>query len=127
MEKIYSKVEEGLLLHVVWRLYDFQDGRIDILPVNGFLQCAAMSHNAGKTFRPHKIAQEAWHVIKGRVKCILYDLDDTIIAEPILYEGDTSFTLYGGHTYKVLSDPSKILEFKTGPYLGQENDKTFIE
>ena len=90
-----------------------------------------------KTFPPHKhitkdrhhpaqIAQESWVVIKGKVKCMLYDIDDTLIAEPILEPGDASFTLHGGHTYKILEEDTIVYEYKTGPYEGQELDKTFI-
>ena len=91
----------------------------------------------GKTFLPHKhitkdrhypeqIAQESWVIIKGSVKCIFYDIDDNIIAEPILKEGDASFTLYGGHTYEILEDNTLVYEYKTGPYEGQKLDKVFI-
>ena len=91
----------------------------------------------GTTFRPHKhitkertyeaqIAQESWVVIKGSVKCIFYDIDDTIIATPILRAGDASFTLYGGHTYEILEEETIVYEYKTGPYEGQALDKTFL-
>jgi cupin fold WbuC family metalloprotein len=91
----------------------------------------------GKTFPPHKhitkdrhyeaqIAQESWVVIKGSVKCIFFDIDDTIIATPILEAGDASFTLYGGHTYEILEDDTIVYEYKTGPYEGQALDKTFL-
>ena len=136
MEKIYSKVD-GRLLHVVNRLKDFQ-GRKEIIPENNFIQCATLQMEKNKTFPPHKhvtkdrhypkqIAQESWVVIKGSVKCILYDIDDQIIAEPILMSGDASFTLYGGHTYEILEDNTLVYEYKTGPYEGQKLDKTFIK
>ena len=135
MEYIYSKIDNRLL-HVINRLEDIT-GRNDIIPSNNFIQCATLKMKKGKTFDPHKhivknrhypeqIAQESWVVIKGSVKCILYDLDNTIIAEPILKAGDASFTLYGGHTYKILEDNTVVYEYKTGPYEGQELDKTFI-
>jgi hypothetical protein len=137
MEKIYSKVEPTLLLHIIYRLDDFESGREEVVDPDNFIQCAALKLNSGHTFKPHKhihkdrrythqIAQESWVIIKGSVKCIFYDIDDTLIAEPILYAGDSSFTLAGGHTYLILEDDSIIYEYKTGPYEGQENDKTFI-
>ena len=137
MEKIYSKKQEGLLLHVIWRIEDFAEGRQNIVSDDEFLQCAALNLNAGQTFRPHRhiqrevtdkdrIPQESWHVIKGRVKCVFYDVDDTVVATPILYEGDTSFTFRGGHTYQILQDNTRVLEYKTGRYLGQKLDKQFI-
>ena len=135
MEKIYSKVREGTLLHMVSRLSDIE-GRKDLVPPENFIQCATLRMDKGKTFKPHKhifstktydkIAQESWVVIKGSVKCIFYDLDDSIIAEKVLHQGDASFTLLGGHNYVSLEDDTIVYEYKTGPYEGQEYDKTFI-
>jgi hypothetical protein len=136
MEYIYSKVEFKLLLHIIMRTEDMTPGRNELVPEENFIQCAALTMPMGRTFKPHKhiwkqrdrqvIAQESWVVLKGKVKCIFYDLDDSIIAEVILNEGDASFTLQGGHNYEILEDNTKVLEFKTGPYEGQHNDKKFI-
>jgi hypothetical protein len=136
MEKIYSKVENGKLLHIINRLNEIES-RTEVVPENNFIQCATLKMVNGKTFPPHKhilkdryypeqIAQESWVVIKGSVRCIFYDIDDTIIATPILYPGDASFTLYGGHTYEILEDDTIVYEYKTGPYEGQKLDKTFL-
>ena len=137
MEKIYSKIEENKLLHIINRL-DEIEGRHEVVPEDNFIQCATLKMANGKTFPPHKhitkdrhypeqIAQESWVVIKGSVKCVFYDIDDTIIATPILEAGDASFTLYGGHTYEILEDDTIVYEYKTGPYEGQKLDKTFIK
>jgi len=137
MEKIYSKIEEGKLLHIINRLDDIK-GRTDVVPTEHFIQCATLRMENGQTFKPHKhitkdrhykeqIAQESWIVIKGSVKCIFYDIDDTIIATPILNVGDASFTLYGGHTYEILEDDTIVYEYKTGPYEGQSLDKIFLQ
>jgi len=137
MEKIYSKQEPTKLLHIINRLAEIE-GRVDIVPEENFIQCATLRMPKDKTFPPHKhitkerhynnqIAQESWVVIKGRVKCKFYDLDDTLIAEPILGPGDASFTLYGGHTYEILEEDTIVYEYKTGPYEGQKLDKKFIK
>lgn len=137
MEKIYSKIEKDKLLHIIFRLDSSNENRTDIVPDDNFIQCSYLNLNNGKTFKPHKhikkqrtylnkIAQESWIVIRGKVKCIFYDLDNTIIAEPILNTGDASFTLYGGHNYEILEDNTVVYEYKTGPYEGQKNDKEFI-
>jgi len=134
---IYSKIQPEVLLHVVAEMKNPQE-RENIIPENNFIQCSVLKLHTNKTFRPHRhifksrcyenqIAQESWVVIKGSVKCIFYDLDDTIIATPILYHGDASFTLQGGHTYEILEDDTIVYEFKTGPYEGQEMDKVFIK
>ena len=137
MEKIYSKVDPLKLLHLIVRKEEITPGRQDIVPEENFIQCSILNMEKGKTFRPHKhiwkertrnvIAQESWIVIQGSVKCIFYDIDNTIIAEPILYQGDASFTLEGGHNYLILEDNTLVYEYKTGPYEGHALDKTFLD
>ena len=135
MEKFYSNIEQGLLLHMVVRQSDIIDGRQNLVDDDQYLQCASLNLKKGTTFTAHKhifkttdfsFPQESWVVIKGSVKCIFYDINDKIIAEPILNEGDASFSFWGGHNYLILEDNSKILEYKVGPYLGQEKDKKFL-
>lgn len=136
MKKIYSKKQPKLLLHIVNRLSEIKD-RTNVVPDENFIQCATLKMEKGKTFLAHKhikkerhykeqITQESWIVVKGKVKCYFYDIDDTIIATPILEAGDASFTLYGGHTYEILEDDTVVYEYKTGPYEGQSYDKQFI-
>lgn len=137
MEKIHSKVEPSKLLHVIQRLDDIKEPREDLIPKEQFIQCSTLKMQSGKTFKPHKhiwknrtrdiIAQESWIVIRGSVKCYFYDIDDKLIETPILYPGDASFTLEGGHTYEILEDDTIVYEYKTGPYEGQELDKTFLD
>jgi len=45
----------------------------------------------------------------------------------VLTPGDASFTLYGGHTYKILEENTIVYEYKTGPYEGQKLDKRFLD
>jgi len=136
MEKIYSKYDSDKLLHIIVRKHDLISGRTDVVPENHFIQCAILNMREGKTFKPHRhifkertrnvIAQESWIVVQGSVRCTFYDVNNEIIAEPILYPGDASFTLEGGHTYTILEDDTLVYEYKTGPYEGQELDKVFI-
>ena len=137
MKKIYSKVEPSKLLHIVVRKKDLKPGRVEVVSENNFIQCALLNMEKGKTFKPHKhiwknrtrdvIAQESWVVIQGKVRCTFYDIDDKVIAEPILNTGDASFTLEGGHTYTILEDDTLVYEYKTGPYEGQKLDKEFLD
>lgn len=137
MEKIYSKINPNKLLHIVVRKEDFADGRQDIVEEDQFIQCSILKMESGKTFKPHRhiwkertrnvIAQESWVVIQGSVQAIFYDLDDTILdVDIILNAGDASFTLEGGHNYRILEEQTMVYEYKTGPYEGQSLDKTFI-
>lgn len=136
MEKVFSKVDPDKLLHIIVRKEDLVAGRTEVVPENNFIQCAILNMPKDKTFKPHKhiwkertrnvIAQESWIVIQGSVKCIFYDIDNQVIATPILNPGDASFTLEGGHTYHILEDDTLVYEYKTGPYEGQALDKVFI-
>ena len=136
MENIYSKIDPTKLLHVIVRKENQTPGRVEVINEDQFIQCALLNMEKGKTFKPHKhiwkertrnvIAQESWIVIQGSVKCIFYDIDDQILATPILYPGDASFTLEGGHNYEILENNTLVYEYKTGPYEGQQLDKQFI-
>ena len=135
MKKIFSKIEPEVLLHIIHRRIAFSEGRKDLVDVDQPIQVSSLNMPQGKTFKPHKhiyvekiitTTQESWVVIQGKVKAILYDLDDTIIAEEVLEPGDISVTLRGGHNYLILEDNTLVYEYKTGPYLGQAKDKVFI-
>jgi hypothetical protein len=69
--------------------------------------------------------QEVVHIEKGRVKVDLYDLDAEKIRTVELSAGDTILFVNGGHGFEVLED-TKIIEVKQGPYLGREEDKTYL-
>ena len=140
MIELYSGVLQGKLLHVIKRVLDIEyqeEFREDIIDPDNFIQCSSLKMDKGHTFKPHKhiykdrhyprqIAQESWVVIRGSVRCVFYDLDDTILSEHTLRAGDASFTLAGGHTYVILEDDTIVYEYKTGPYEGQKSDKEFI-
>ena len=65
-------------------------------------------------------------MIKGSVKVSMYDLNNELLDEPIINEGDCSVTLYGGHTYTALTEDTLIYEYKTGPYKGVKLDKVTL-
>ncbi len=136
MEKIFSKLENDVLLHIIYRKEDIVSFRDNITPEEEYLQVASIKMQNGRTFKAHKhihqerytdIAQESWVVIDGKIRAILYDLDDTIIATRTLNEGDCSITFRGGHNYECLKDNTIVYEYKTGPYQGVEKDKVLLE
>jgi cupin fold WbuC family metalloprotein len=133
--KIFSKIEPNVLLHIITKEKDIVQERHNITPEDKFLQIGAMKLNNLKTFKPHKHiinnrktdrTHESWIVIRGKIKAILYDLDNNIIHEEILYSGDCTVTFQGGHTYECLEDNTLAYEFKNGPYYGMEADKISI-
>ena len=140
MQLIYSKVEPQKLLHIIHKVdefYTIEEGhRRDLVEEKEFIQLSALNMEKGQTFKPHQhiwkpgeeqvIAQESWVVIKGSVKVIMYDLDDTIIDEVILAAGDCSMTFAGGHNYVIQESDTIVYEYKTGPYKGIKSDKVLL-
>ena len=139
MKYIYSRIQDDKLLHIINRLNDIKN-RTNVAPPEQFLQLATLNFDKGTTFKPHKkkhiwknpnnekvIAQESWIIVKGSVKIFMYDIDDKLLDEQILFPGDCSMTFEGGHTYTMLEDETIVYEYKTGPYNGQSNDKVFIK
>lgn len=135
-ENLFSKVDPTILCHIIHRVDTMPNGRVDVVPPTEFIQMATLRLNKGTTFNPHRhitkegpfvcVAQESWVVLSGSVKCHLYDLNNELTWEVVLMPGDCSITLRGGHNYTILEDGTQVLEFKTGPYSGQQNDKVFI-
>ena len=138
MIKIYSKCEPCKLLHLINR-FDEIDGRTDIAPEEQFIQAATIKFpQGGKKFRTHQhiwkpapreqvIAQESWIVVQGSVRVFMYDTDQLFLQDEVIKKGDCSMTFEGGHTYEILEDDTIVYEYKTGPYMGVENDKIFYD
>ena len=137
MEYITGK-SSNEILHIIYRGDSISEDRLEVIPRVNQLQFSPKKLHKGASFRPHYhipkqvdlkevIAQEAWAVIKGSIKARYYDTDELPIDSVELHAGDVSVTLSGGHTFEVLEDDTIIYEFKTGPYLGVELDKRFLD
>jgi hypothetical protein len=135
MEKIFSSIDQDKLLHFIHRRGDFGE-RTELIETSEFLQLSSQIIERGRSFRAHRhipkrvyvseiTAQESWVVISGQVEVSYFDLDDSLIKAFMLFPGDVSVTLAGGHSYEIVDD-ALVYEFKTGPYLGVEFDKQFI-
>jgi len=136
MIHIHSAVDPTLLLLVINRREDISINRTDLSPGDQYLQCATKQLSKGTTFAPHRhnelirttdITQEAWVFLTGRVLARFWDVDDTLIYETELGEGDAAIVFRGGHSFVVLEEDTVLYEFKTGPYFGVEKDKTYIQ
>lgn len=135
MSRIYSKLDPTELILSELKASDIQNYRTDLSPDEEFLQVSGRKLKLGTIVPAHKhlqvdrttnITQEAWVVLKGKVKGIFYDLDNTIIYETILTDGDCIVLYRGGHSLEVLEEDTIFYEFKTGPYFGVEVDKKKI-
>jgi len=112
--------------------------RIDFSDPGEFLQGAMIQIPSNHKFRPHKHlerersflnlrAQESWVVVSGEVEVDYFSEAGVFLQTESLGAGDLSITYRGGHGYRTLSKGAFVYEFKSGPYEGQEIDKTFLD
>ena len=135
--------ESGVLLHEIVHLSANSAGngeltRVDFSSEEEFLQAALIAIPAKHSFRPHIHlersqvsgnfrAQESWVVISGQVLVHYYSEGRTHLCSRTLGAGDLSITYRGGHGYEAGVSGAVVYEFKTGPYLGREIDKDFLD
>ena len=135
MEKIFSQIYPDILLNVVCRKEDLAKNIRFISLESDALQVAAVKWGEGYKIPAHKHikqikkteeTQESLVIVQGKVKAKVYDLNDKLIKEIILGEGDCFISFRGGHYFEALEENTLIYEYKTGPYNGKEKDKEFL-
>jgi len=135
MKKIYSKIDPTKLILSELRFHEISEYRTDLSPDEEFLQVSGRKLKLGTIVPAHKhlqidrttnITQEAWIILNGKVKGIFYDLDNSILYESILTDGDCIVLYRGGHSLEVVEEDTIFYEFKTGPYFGIDIDKEKI-
>lgn len=103
------------------------------------LQVSAWNHKKGYECVPHihnviprtiDLVNEVVIVISGEVLVTFYTPEGKKIAERVLRKLDICHTLQGGHGYKILTEGTKIIEVKNGPFMGDLNydkERTLID
>lgn len=97
-----------------------------------FIQLASHGYEKGKVVLPHQHkkeprlaekTQEILVIVNGALKADLYDDKHQIVDSLILNKGDIIVLLAGGHGFTALTDDTRFLEMKNGPYPGAEKDR----
>jgi len=100
---------------------------------NEFLQISTWNHPEGHETKAHKHniysreatrTSEAIFVICGAVRAKILNESGVIVETVLLEKLDLLYCRSGGHSYKILTSDTTVLEFKNGPFLGNELDKT---
>lgn len=84
---------------------------------------ALMKHIHNEVDRTITRTNEVLYVVSGKVKAFVYDLEENLVEELMVDEGDTLILLDCGHGYEIMADKTKVIEIKNGPYLGAETDR----
>ncbi|QYK51145.1 MAG: hypothetical protein KF701_01305 [Anaerolineales bacterium] len=104
-------------------------------PAESSFQFGLLAHKAGFVEPPHfhkpverTIAdlQQMFVVQRGVVVVDLYGDDGSLLREIEMHAGDAIVLIHGVHAIRVLED-MQCISVKQGPYLGEAEDKVFVE
>lgn len=93
------------------------------------IQISRWNHPKGYRCKPHvhnitnktiSRTHEAIFVLNGEVKVTFYTLEGRCVQEKILYPLDICYSMDCGHGYEILTDDARVVEFKNGPFLGDD-------
>lgn len=104
-------------------------------PAESSFQFGLLAHKAGFVEPPHfhkassriiNDLQQMFVVQKGIVMVELYSDDGSLLKEVTLKKGDAIVLIHGIHAIRVIED-MQCISVKQGPFLGDENDKVFVQ
>jgi len=103
------------------------------------LQISRWNHPKSYKCKPHvhnrinrtiDLVNEVIIVRSGELKVTFFTMSGKPFAEKILREGDICHCMECGHGYEILTEDTKVLEIKNGPFMGDDNydkERTLIE
>lgn len=132
---IFSRNKKKKLIGIVFRASKTSSKRINISPINEFLQASTQKLKKNFKIKPHvhiykknktKITQEIWIILKGEVEIKIYDFDKKLIKKTNLKKGDMYILFGGGHEMKVKKNNTIFYEIKNGPYNKKVKDISYF-
>jgi hypothetical protein len=70
--------------------------------------------------------QEFLLVVNGQLEVDFFDESGQFLQTETLQQGNALFQIRGGHAFRFL-EPTRLIEVKSGPYLGREKDKHLLD
>ncbi|MEX2160737.1 MAG: hypothetical protein WD751_02390 [Anaerolineales bacterium] len=104
-------------------------------PPDSSFQFGLLAHTAGFVEPPHyhkpvtrpiSDLQQMFMVQRGVVVVDLYSDSGDLLREIEMHSGDAIVLIHGVHAIRVLED-MQCISVKQGPYLGEEQDKVFVD
>lgn len=115
---------------------DFQPGAKFISEADWPLQIGLMTLPSGHAIGAHahllqsspqmQPTQEFLLVISGKMEVDFFDDDGQRFHTEILRKGEALLQIRGGHGFRFL-EATRLIEVKSGPYLGREKDKVLLD
>ena len=131
MNEIKDKKDDTLAL--LMRNSAWKNGLSFLTKDEDFIQAGTWWYEEGKKLDRHYhneverktyLTQECIVVLCGSVHVNVYDSKKDFVTEFVMEAHDVAVFLKGGHSYEILTDNTKIVEVKNGPFLGVDVDKT---
>lgn len=125
--------DKDKLLCTVHRTEDWEKGLDFLTEDSHFVQVGTWWYNRGKVLDRHfhnefdrtaSLTMEVIIVMSGSLEVDIYNENQVLITTLVGKKGDLFVFGHGGHGYRILSDDTKIIEVKNGPFYGVERDKT---
>lgn len=126
----------GELYALVLSSQDFQPGAIFVSEREWALQVGLLTIPSGHTISAHahllrdgpkdQLIQELLFVLSGEMEVDFFDEVGQLFGTETLRQGEILFHIRGGHAFRFL-EPTRLIEVKSGPYLGREKDKVLLE
>ncbi len=104
-------------------------------PAESSFQFGLLAHEAGFVEPPHyhkpverqiSDLQQMFVVQRGVVVVELYSDEGNLLREIEMHTGDAIVLIHGVHAIRVVED-MQCISVKQGPYLGEEQDKIFVD
>ncbi|HEV2490512.1 MAG TPA: hypothetical protein VGT03_11930 [Candidatus Acidoferrales bacterium] len=115
---------------------DFQPGAKFVSEREWALQVGLLALPSGHTIPAHahllrdgpkdQLIQELLFVVSGKMEVDFFDKAGQLFGTETLRQGEILFHIRGGHAFRFL-EPTRLIEVKSGPYLGREKDKVLLE
>jgi hypothetical protein len=127
--------DHNVVLAILIRKANWENGLDFVSAPEDHIQVGTWQYKKGQKIRPHihKIAprnisktQEVIIIRDGRVRADIYTENRKFLESLELEKEDVLILLNGGHGFEVLSEGTKVLEVKNGPYVGADKDRERI-
>ncbi|HEV2299794.1 MAG TPA: hypothetical protein VGR72_14910 [Candidatus Acidoferrales bacterium] len=115
---------------------DFQPGARFVSEDDWPLQVGLMALPSGHAIAAHahlpregpqvQPTQEFLFVFSGKMEVDFFDEAGQHFQTEALRQGEILFHIRGGHAFR-FPEPTRLIEVKSGPYLGREKDKVLLE
>jgi len=136
VDEIMSRCVDDLLIAKRINVMSVDSYRSDLCGSEYPLQVSARLLKAGTEVLPHfhnkfkrvtKSTVECWVVFSGSIESEIYDVDQNYLSTIQVGSGDCLILFAGGHSLRTTDTDTVFFEFKNGPYLGSDRDKTIID